>query len=136
MGFKRIIGAVTLVMVQGCMMFVGPRPVLASDLRLKESGGHLTGALVQAQFYTYTPNRVILSSTKPILLSAKNSKYGDIAPSPDFRPASYFVMNLKMGSDSGQPFRISVLATGGYRNDYVAGWFASVPEAGVSLRCV
>lgn len=73
--------------------------------------------------------RVMLTANKPILIGPPDSRYDG-----PFMATSWFVMNFGIASAMDRPLRVAVQATGGYRNDYIAGWSASVPDAGA--RCV
>jgi len=78
-------------------------------------------------------HEVSIALAGPVLATANQTRHRTIA-SPDFNPAGYFLMSFKFSSAIQQPVRIAAQAGGGYRNDYLNGWFASVPASGA--RCI
>lgn len=82
---------------------------------------------------SFTPRkRVMVTANKPILIGPPRSIHDGLAG--PFAATSWFVMNFGIASAMDRPLRVAVQATGGYRNDYIAGWSASIPNAGA--RCV
>jgi hypothetical protein len=79
---------------------------------------------------------VTLISTPPVIVTQADSEQAKLGLG-GFSAVSYFQLDFIVGSATNRPFRIAVAASGGYRNDFVTGWYAAVPAAGahcVALR--